>query len=511
MPPSEPPSDPNDPLDPNSPQSNKPAKESDTQRAYESVPEADRPATNSPTKRDLESQTPGGSDSEGHDPYAAWRFRNFRLYTTGSFSWWMGRQMLGVVIGWQIYDLTNSAAALGLVGLLEAIPLIALALPAGHLADRLNRKTITMIMTTFIALCSLALAVLSDTLVTIPQYSILTQINETLTLIAWTLGETNTSFDNPVIPLLFLLFFLAGVAQAFGGPSRSALLPSIIPIEHFSNAVTWNSNIAQISSMAGPAVGGMLLWLLAGRDYAFSAIYLIDAICIGVFTLTLAGIRYTHKQPKKIESIRENVSAGVRFVFKQKIILATLTLDMFAVLLGGAVILLPVYAKDILNVGPWGFGWLRAAPALGAFVMALILAHAPPMKKAGRNLLWSVAGFGLATVVFGLSHWFWLSLIALFMTGMLDNISVVIRHTLVQVLTPDSMRGRVSAVNNIFIGSSNELGAFRAGVMAAIFGPVIAVAGGGIASIVVVGVVAVAWPQVRKFGSLKDARPMDDE
>lgn len=502
-----PPSDPQDPFDPNLP----PDKESDTQRAYESVPEADRPASNSPTKRDLESQTPGGSDSEGHDPYAAWRFRNFRLYTTGSFAWWMGRQMLGVVIGWQIYDLTNSAAALGLVGLLEAIPLIALALPAGHLADRLNRKTITIVMTTFIALCSLTLAAISDTKLVVPDWTILTQINEGLSLLARSLGETNTHFNDPAIPLLFLMFFLAGIAQAFGGPSRSALLPSIIPIKHFSNAVTWNSNIGQISSMAGPAMGGMLLWLLAGREYMYSAVYLIDAACIMIFTFTLLAIRYTHKPPKKMESIRKNVSAGVKFVFEKKIILATITLDMFAVLLGGAVILLPVYAKDILHVGPWGFGWLRAAPALGAFSMALILAHAPPMKKAGRNLLWSVAGFGLATVVFGLSHWFWLSLLALFMTGMLDNISVVIRHTLVQVLTPDSMRGRVSAVNNIFIGASNELGAFRAGLMAAVFGPIIAVVGGGILSMLVVGLVAVGWPEVRRFGSLKDARPLDEE
>ncbi len=237
------------------------------------------------------------------------------------------------------------------------------------------------------------------------------------------------------------------------------------------------------------------------------AAYIVSAIFAAIFAVSLGSVRMRGQAPAREPATLKSLAAGVRFVFRTKIILATITLDLFAVLLGGATYLLPIYAKDILHVGAVGFGWMRAVPAIGALLMGLVIAHLPPMKRAGRAMLWAVGGFGAATIVFGLSRSYWLSLAMLFLTGALDNISVLVRHTLVQVLTPDSMRGRVSAVNNIFIGASNELGGFESGLTAKLFGTVTSVVAGGIGTIVVVLATAGIWPQVRKFGSLVDAKP----
>jgi predicted MFS family arabinose efflux permease len=270
--------------------------------------------------------------------------------------------------------------------------------------------------------------------------------------------------------------------------------------------VTWNSSIFEVSSMAGPALAGLVIAI-----WSPMAAYVLSACFTLAFVYFLLLL---HQQPKPAvphASHKGELMAGIRFVWRTKLILATITMDLFAVLLGGATFLIPVFSRDILHVGPVGFGWLRAAPSLGAVAMAVFLAHRGPMKHAGLVLLWAVAGFGLATILFGLSRWFWLSMFALFLTGSLDNISVVVRHTLVQLLTPDSMRGRVSAVNAVFIGASNELGGFESGLTAAIFGPILSVVGGGIGTILVVMGVALVWPQVRRLGSLHDVRPLETE
>jgi MFS family permease len=305
--------------------------------------------------------------------------------------------------------------------------------------------------------------------------------------------------------MVYLFLFMASVAKATAGAARLAMVPALVPKENFANAVTWNSTTFQTAAMIGPAIGGFIL------VFSSTAAYLVSAICAATFAVALSLVRTKTKAETREPATLKSLVAGVHFVARTKIILAIITLDLFAVLLGGAVYLLPIFAKDILQVGSVGFGSLRAAPALGAVAMSLMVSHLPPMKKAGRAMLLAVAGFGVATIVFGLSKSMPLSLAMLFLTGAFDNISVVVRHTLVQMLTPDSMRGRVSAVNNVFIGASNELGGFESGVTAKLFGPITSVVAGGIGTIVVVIAVAFIWPQVRRFGSLGDARPMEEE
>ncbi|MCX5662388.1 MAG: MFS transporter [Planctomycetota bacterium] len=448
-------------------------------------------------------KSPGGPSA--HDPYAALRIDVYRRWAVGSLFWTLGQQMTAVAVSWQVYLLTNSKTALGLAGLAQALPLIFLAIPAGQLADQFNRKRIVLAMVGAISLISMILAVISYQGLALPDHGLLQSANAGLESIARTLGERDSHFDAPIVPLLFLLLLLAATAQTFSTPARQSLLPEIIPIEHFSNAVTWQSSVYQLSSTVGPALGGLLLWLLEGKPYALSVVYGLDALFAMVLLFSLAGVAYAPAKRSGEPISLKTLGAGVHFVFSRKIILATITLDLFAVLLGGAVALLPVFAKDILHVGAMGLGILRAAPSVGAVVMAMVLAHRPPLRHAGSALLWAVAGFGVATIVFGLSTNFWISLVALALTGAFDNISVVVRHTLVQVLTPDAMRGRVSAVNSVFIGSSNELGALESGLTAASFGPVWSVVGGGIGTVAVVLVVAAIWPEIRRLGSLHDA------
>jgi MFS family permease len=304
--------------------------------------------------------------------------------------------------------------------------------------------------------------------------------------------------------MMYLCLFAGAIANAMGWPARSALLPQIVPGEVFSNAATWNSSAFQVAAMVGPALGGAII------TQSVPAAYLIDAGLSLTFLFLLMQLHVQAVARPREPISMQSLAAGIRFVWRTKIILATITLDLFAVLFGGAVALIPAYAQDILHVGSVGFGWLRGAPAIGALLMALWIAHRPPMQKAGRNMLWAVAGFGIGTIIFGLSHSFWLSFLMLLLTGACDNVSVVVRHTLVQMLTPDGMRGRVSAVNNVFIGASNELGAFESGVVGRFLGAVWSVVIGGIGTLVVVGAVAVIWPQVRGFGSLQDAKPEEE-
>ena len=436
-------------------------------------PDTERPASAAPTEAQLERESPVGHSRTGHDPYAALRVRDYRVYALGWVVSVVGRQIQEVAATYEIYERTGSKLALGWIGLAQAIPLLALILPAGHLADRFERRVIIMVTQAMWAASALGLTLVSH-------------------------------LHGPVWSM-YLLLGLSAAAHAAGWPARSSLLPQIVPPDTFNNAVTWNSSFFQIASMVGPAVGGFIL--LKGA----TAAYATDAGCALVFLATMAMLRLRPQLVSKEPASLESLAAGIRFVWRTKIILATITLDLFAVLFGGSIYLLPVFRKDILHVGEVEFGWLRASPAIGAFVAALLIAHMPPMRKAGRSMLWAVAGFGVATIVFGFSKSFWLSFAMLALTGAFDNVSVVVRHTLIQALPPESMRGRVAAVNGVFIGASNELGGLESGLTAAWWGPVASVVLGGTGTLLVVAVVAALWPQVRRFGSLKDAKPVQEE
>ncbi|HVN14517.1 MAG TPA: MFS transporter, partial [Anaerolineales bacterium] len=360
-----------------------------------------------------------------HDPYAAWRYRDFRLLFTGRFITSFGNQMVSFAIGWELWLRTRSEFALGLVGLVQVIPVILLSLPAGHVADQHNRKRIVLVTQTLLAMCSLGLATLS-----------------------YTQGS---------LVLIYLCLLGIGIARSFNDPASATLLPQSVPPSIFTSAATWSSSSWQLASIIGPAVAGLVAAILN----SVTIIYVLDAIGAMTFLVLIILFRGREMALSRKVATLESLSEGIRFIRRTKVMLAAITLDMFAVLLGGAVTLLPVYATDILKVGATGLGIMRAAPSVGALIMAVLLAHLPPFKRAGRTLLLAVTGFGLATIVFGLSKSFWLSIVMLVLLGGLDNISVVIRSTLMLTLTPDEMRGRTSAVNSIFIGASNELGGFE--------------------------------------------------
>ena len=445
-----------------------------------------------------ETGSPPLPPGSAHDPYAAFRSREFSFYSFGNFISVTGRQMLTVAVEWEVYARTHSATALGLVGLTAALPIVALSLPAGHLADRYRRKNIIVWSQALSALCSGGLALLSWQHLALPRLPILLHANAGLARVAHVFERQATyHFDDLSLPLIFLVLFISGCARTFGWAARSSFFPTLVPRDHFANAVTWNSSMFQIACVVGPASAGFLI-----AHFGFPFIYALDSGCAVTFLSLVLPIRKIRAARRVTGSAWASLVAGLRFVASRRIIVAALTLDMFAVLLGGATALLPIFADQILHCGPIGLGWLRAAPAIGAFVMAVAIAYLPPMRQAGRMLLWAVSGFGAATIIFGLSTWFWLSLAMLFLTGLFDSISVVVRQTLVQLLTPDEMRGRVSSVNNIFIGTSNEFGAFESGLTAALFGPVISVVAGGVGTILVVAAVAWKWPQVRKIGKL---------
>jgi MFS family permease len=352
----------------------------------------------------------------------------------------------------------------------------------------------------FSAITSAGLAIVSWKHHLIPSIPLLRGGNRALAGIAAVFERHHPAFhfDDPSIPLIYLLLFLGATARTFSWAARSSFFPTLVPRDAFANAVTWNNSIFQIGSVAGPALSGLLVAYVG-----FPFVYLLDALCASVFFLLILLIRRSKQRRDEIESSTwKSLIAGLRFVFQRKVILATITLDLFAVLLGGVTALLPIFADQILHCGPVGLGWLRAMPAVGAFATAFAVAHLPPMKHAGRNLLWCVAGFGIATILFGLSKVFWLSLGLLLFVGAFDSVSVIIRGSIVQLVTPDEMRGRVSSVNNIFIGTSNEFGALESGLTAALFGPVISVVAGGIGTILVVLGVAFRWPETRRIGAL---------
>jgi len=378
----------------------------------------------------------------------------------------VAREAQIVVIGWQVFALTNDPLTLGLVGLSEALPLILVALYAGHVADRSDRRRIVIAGNAVVLLSALAL-----------------------------LAFTTTSFiaRGRVWPV-YAVIFLSGIARAFTRPAMTALSAELVPRELYTNAVTWRSSSWQMAAVGGPALGGLL--------YGFSGPALAYGIVAILTTVALLGVAFITHEAKPIEPsdvrVAESVKIGLRFLWRQPVLLPAMTLDLFSVLFGGATALLPVFAK-LLGVGPEGLGVLRAAPAAGSIVVGLWVAHRPPMRRAGPSLFAAVAIFGLCMIAFALSRNFWLSLALLVVSGMADNVSVIIRGTLVQTLTPTEMLGRVAAVNQIFIGTSNEIGAFESGVAARLMGVVPSVIFGGVMTLVVIAIVAMRSRSLREM------------
>lgn len=445
----------------------------DTKPTYE-LPDEDRPTSASATEGQLERETPTAAEAE-HDPYSALRIPLYRYYISSYSVAVIGGQVQAAAIDWELYQRTHSAMMLGLLGLVQFLPIALLSLPAGQAADIFDRRRILITGQLLMAFWGLCMA--ADSLF---------------------LHGAEHAFSFAIIALAILT--CNSITTAFARPCRASILPHLVPAKIFSNAVTWNSSLFEIACVVGPAAGGLLIRYGTPICYLINSVFLV--ICC-LLTLPLPHVKVQSKQRTNFKTLL----AGVRFVFNTDLLLSTMTLDLFAVLVGGATYLLPIFAKDILHVGPAGYGWLRSAPALGAVAMAMLVAHAPPMKHAGRNLLLAVAGFGAATLVFGLSKNYWLSLAMLFVTGACDNISVVVRHTLVQLITPDEMRGRVSAVNQVFIGSSNELGGFESGVTAAAWGASVSVIVGGLGTLLVIAAVAIKWPALRKLGKIDDMQP----
>ena len=411
-----------------------------------------------------------------HDPYGVFRNRDFRLYLTGRLFATVGQQMFAMALGWELYERTHSALALAFVGLTQVLPMILCTLPAGHCADTYNRKRIIVMMTLIIASTNLGLATISAA-----------------TAPVW---------------LMYLGLVVTGAARTFLWAASASFLPQLVERKELSRAVTWSSTLFQFSSITGPAVAGAVLHF----THHAAPIYVVNAGFAVVCSILIGRVRQHHVAVTREPTTLKTLLTGFSFVFTNRIVLGIITLDMFAVLLGGATALLPIYAKEILAVGPSGLGLLQAALPVGAILCSFVVAHRPPMQKAGRTLLLAVTVFGLATIGFGLSQWFWLSFLMLFICGAADNVSVVVRHTLVQLLTPNEKRGRVSAVNNLFIGTSNELGEFESGTVAHWFGPIlgqtiafgamVSAVSGGVGTILVVLGVAWVWPEIRKYGRL---------
>jgi MFS family permease len=407
-----------------------------------------------------------------HDPLAALRHQPFRRYIMGRTALSLGAIMQGVAIGWQIYERTGSAQALGYVGLVQVLPVFLLSLFAGQAVDRFNRRTLILAAVALHTVVAISLAVMSALAVEV----------------GW----------------IYAVLLLSGVARTLLYPAHSALIPQIVPRPLFPNAVTWSANSFYTAAAIGPALSGFVIAFTAGA----TAVYVCNIFaCLSCLAATALVPRPPDPAPTSEVRGWTSLAAGIRYVIRTKMILAPITLDMLAVILGGATTLMPIYAKDILGVGPVGLGWLRAAPSLGGVLSAVAIAALPPIQRAGRTILIAVAVFGAGTIVFGFSRSFPLSLMALFVLGAADMFSVVVRQTLIQLLTPDEMRGRVSAVNSVFIGASNELGGFESGITAQWFGAIASVVGGGIGTLLVVAGAAWIWPELRRFGALHSARP----
>jgi MFS family permease len=447
-----------------------------------------------------ENPTPPPAPPAAH-PYAVFRNADYARYLLARFIAALGMQMLVTALDWEIYKRTGSALALGYVGLSLMIPMILCTLPAGQLADRRNRKSIILGSTLVLAVASLGLTLASAFI----------HLNENVAAFQF---------------FAYSLIVVIGVARTFLWPASAAFIPSLVTREELPRAITFNSGAFQLSCVIGPSVAGLLIWLTHGAWVVYGLNVLFG---VAAFAL-VAGIRHEHKIPPREPATLKTLVTGFKFVYQNKIILGTLTLDMFAVLLGGAVTLLPIFANEIIplhsGADGLGLGILRAAIPIGAVICMFVIAHRPPLQKAGRAMLLCVAIFGVATIFFGLANsaclgkfipvpdivWFWLAFGLMVLCGAVDNVSVVVRQTLVQILTPDEKRGRVSAVNSLFIGTSNELGGFESGLTAQLFGPmmvnsiatgtILSVTIGGFGTVLVVLAVAWIWPEIRRYGKL---------
>ncbi|MCR8667335.1 MFS transporter [Aestuariibaculum sp. M13] len=410
------------------------------------------------------------------DPYAALRFKEFNIFLLLRFVLVFGWTMQFIVIEWQVYSLTKDPLSLGVIGLMEIIPAFTMALFAGHIVDQNEKRNLLAKCISAFSLISLGLFLL-----TWPKV-----------VDGW---STKT-----ILYSIYALVFFGGFLRSFFGPTIFSLVALLVPKKVYPNAATWNSSTWQMAAVLGPAFGG----------FAISWIGVHWSLCIifGLIVLSLIILLQIKQKPilnpKIGEPVVESLKEGVRFVFKTKAILGALTLDMVAVLFGGAIALLPVFAQDILKVGSEGFGVLRAAPAIGAFLTMLVTAYIPISKNAGMKLLGAIFGFGVCIIVFGLSSIFWVSVVALFFSGVTDGVSMVIRQTILQIKTPDNMRGRVSSVNSMFVGSSNELGAFESGLTARLMGTVTAVVFGGTMTLITVISTALVSPSFRKLDLTKD-------
>jgi MFS family permease len=408
--------------------------------------------------------------ADTNDPYVSLRNTSFRWYVASLVAMTLGTMIQATVVAWQVYDITRDPLSLGMVGLAEAVPFIGAALYAGHVADLYDRKRLGLV-------------------------SIAVQTVAAVVLLGFALRPALLA-GGRVWPI-YAMVFVSGLARSFLQPARTAMGAEIVPRETLPNAIAWRSSLWQFGAVVGPALGGVL--------YGFSGARLAYAVEVGLCVVGLvlfACIAYTPAPVvRAVASIGENLTVGIRFLFTQPELLGAQVLDLFSVLFGGAPALLPIFASDVLHVGPQGLGVLRAAPAVGAVLMSVVLAHRK-LRRAGRTLFLCVAAFGLCWVFFALSHSFWLSLALLAVSGMVDNVSVVIRSTLLTVRTPPEMLGRVSAVNQIFIGSSNEIGSFESGVAAKLIGTVNSVLLGGLVTLGVVGVTAWKTPALRRLDEL---------
>ncbi len=410
------------------------------------------------------------------DPYAALRFREFNIFLLVRFAMVFAWTMQFVVIEWEVYSLTKDPLSLGIIGLMEVIPAVSMALFAGHVVDQREKRGLLIKCIFGFSVVSLGLFLL-----TWPRI----------------VADLSTSV---ILYSVYFLVFLGGIVRAFLGPTIFSLFSLLVPKKIYPNAATWSSSVWQMGAVVGPAAGGFFIhWIGVHWSMCF------------VFAFSLMALMLLLQIPKKPilnpnigEPIMKSLKEGIKFVRNTRVILGALTLDMFAVLFGGAVALLPIYAQDILKVGPEGFGILRAAPAVGALLIMFTSAHFPLNKNAGMKLLSAIFGFGVCIIVFGLSTWFWVSVIALFLSGVTDGISMIIRQTILQLRTPDAMRGRVASVNSMFVGSSNELGAFESGLTAKLMGTITAVVfGGGMTILTVLGT-GFFFPKLRKLDLRKD-------
>jgi len=417
-----------------------------------------------------------------NDPYAALKYKEFNIFLAVRFAMVFAWSMQFVVIEWEVYSITKNPLSLGIIGLMEVIPAVSLALFAGHIVDQKEKKGL-------LVKCILGFSMVSFGLF----------------LLTWPQMVQDIS-TKVILYSIYFLVFLGGIVRAFLGPTIFSLFSLIIPKKIYPNAATWSSSVWQMGAVLGPALAGFTInWM--GVHWS---------MCL-IFGFSLIALIFLSQIPKKPilnpkigEPVLQSLKEGIKFVFNTKIILGAISLDMIAVLFGGAVALLPIYAQDILKVGPEGFGILRAAPAVGALITMFTSAYFPLNKNAGMKLLAAIFGFGLCIIVFGLSTWFWLSVIALFLSGVTDGISMIIRQTILQLKTPDHMRGRVASVNSMFVGSSNELGAFESGLTAKWMGTVTAVVFGGTMTLLTVVTTGIALPSFRKLDLRKDIKEHED-